>query len=212
MVSSGPGVSTPRRCASHTPNGPIDADASAAISILRGVLGTIIADSRMTIESPDRCPIMAHGRVGGPRLEQGDVGRIEQHQPQAGVRLVLRRAARVAHPREGGDRRHDAARFDEQRRPASPARRRQREDDRVHQQPDRPQEAGDEREDGQPLNLLGEDVVGQAGITGAARRGRTSGSDAPPAGDGPGDRPATGRRRAPPSARSPSGRCSRPSC
>ena len=52
------GVSMPLKCASHTPNGPIDADTSAAASIFAGVLGTIIADSRMTIAVHDRCPII----------------------------------------------------------------------------------------------------------------------------------------------------------
>ena len=59
MVASGDGTSTPRRCASHTPIGPSDAAASAATSILRGVLGTIIAESRITIDVHDRWPSMA---------------------------------------------------------------------------------------------------------------------------------------------------------
>ncbi len=57
-VFSTDGVSTPRRWASHTPTGPIEAETSAAISILPGVLGTIIADSRMTIDVHDRWPII----------------------------------------------------------------------------------------------------------------------------------------------------------
>ena len=111
------GAPATRRMAPSTPT------PSRRSSILRGVLGTIIADSRMTIEPQLRWPTMAIVRVGGPGLEQGDVGRVEQHQPQAGVRLVVRRAARVAHPGEGADRRRDAARFHEQRRRRSPARR-----------------------------------------------------------------------------------------
>ena len=57
-VFSTDGVSTPRRWASHTPNGPSEAETSAATSIFPGVLGTIIADSRMMIDVHDRWPII----------------------------------------------------------------------------------------------------------------------------------------------------------
>ena len=45
MASEGTG--RPRRCAIHTPSGPIDAATMTATVILRGVLGMIIALSRM---------------------------------------------------------------------------------------------------------------------------------------------------------------------
>ena len=46
----------PRRCAIQTASGSIDAATSDAINVLRGVLGMIIEETRMTIVIHDRCP------------------------------------------------------------------------------------------------------------------------------------------------------------
>ena len=53
------GTGTPRRCASQTPSGSIDAATSDAASIFRGVDGTIIAEIRMMMVVQDRRPIVS---------------------------------------------------------------------------------------------------------------------------------------------------------
>src|SRR5258705_5788763 len=54
-VFTNEGTGRPRRCASQTPSGSIDAATSDAASILRGVDGAIIAAMRMMIGVHDRC-------------------------------------------------------------------------------------------------------------------------------------------------------------
>jgi hypothetical protein len=50
------GTGNPRRCAIHTASGSMDAAASDASNILRGVLGMIIEETRMTIVIHDTYP------------------------------------------------------------------------------------------------------------------------------------------------------------
>src|SRR6187397_2863484 len=50
------GTGSPRRCASHTASGSIDAATSDVISIFRGVAGMIMAPTRITMVLHDRYP------------------------------------------------------------------------------------------------------------------------------------------------------------
>src|SRR4051812_11757191 len=55
-VFSSDGTGTPRRCATQTPTGSIDAATIDAASILYGLVGMIIDDTRMTMMFHDSSP------------------------------------------------------------------------------------------------------------------------------------------------------------
>ena len=91
------GTARPRRCASHTPSGSMLAAISAAISILRGDAGVIMAND----EDDDGVPRQKTSgtrrwdRHRRPLVQHRDAGRVQRHVTETDVPLVLRSVRRV---------------------------------------------------------------------------------------------------------------------